>query len=98
MPACSRCRATVEEAAEAEVAVFNTCAIREKADTRLYGNLGHIKTAKEKNPTMKIVVGGCLAEKDRGMIVRKAPWVDVVVGTHALPGLLRRSSEQGPRL
>jgi tRNA-2-methylthio-N6-dimethylallyladenosine synthase len=88
----------VDDPEAADVAVFNTCAIREKADTRLYGNLGHIKTAKELNPKMKIVVGGCLAEKDRDLIVKKAPWVDVVLGTRnieALPVLLQRVEEQG---
>jgi tRNA-2-methylthio-N6-dimethylallyladenosine synthase len=88
----------VDDPESADVAVFNTCAIREKADTRLYGNLGHIKVAKEHNPQMKIVVGGCLAEKDRELIVKKAPWVDVVLGTRnieALPALLQRVEEQG---
>ncbi len=82
----------------ADVAVFNTCAIRENADNRLYGNLGHIKAVKDLNPNLKVVVGGCLAEKDRETIVRKAPWVDVVMGTRnieALPALLQRVEEQG---
>ena len=82
----------------ADVAVFNTCAIRENADNRLYGNLGHIKAVKDVNPELKVVVGGCLAEKDRDVIVRKAPWVDVVMGTRnieALPALLQRVEEQG---
>jgi tRNA-2-methylthio-N6-dimethylallyladenosine synthase len=82
----------------ADVAVFNTCAIRENADNRLYGNLGHIKAVKDVNPALKVVVGGCLAEKDREVIVRKAPWVDVVMGTRnieALPSLLQRVEEQG---
>jgi tRNA-2-methylthio-N6-dimethylallyladenosine synthase len=82
----------------ADVAVFNTCAIRENADNRLYGNLGHIKAVKDVNPDLKVVVGGCLAEKDRERIVRKAPWVDVVMGTRnieALPALLQRVEEQG---
>jgi tRNA-2-methylthio-N6-dimethylallyladenosine synthase len=82
----------------ADVAVFNTCAIRENADNRLYGNLGHIKAVKDVNPALKVVVGGCLAEKDRDRIVRKAPWVDVVMGTRnieALPSLLQRVEEQG---
>lgn len=88
----------VENAEDADVAVFNTCAIREKADTRLYGNLGHIKAIKDVRPHMKIVVGGCLAEKDRDTIIKKAPWVDVVLGTRnieALPSLLQRVEEQG---
>ena len=76
------------EAAEANVIVFNTCAIRENADNRLYGNLGHLRPLKERNPRMRIVVAGCLAQKDGATIREHAPWVDVVVGTHALPELL----------
>lgn len=78
----------------ADVVVFNTCAVRENADNRLYGNLGHLRPAKVKNPDMQIAVGGCLAQKDRGDIVKKAPWVDVVFGTHnigSLPALLDRA-------
>jgi tRNA-2-methylthio-N6-dimethylallyladenosine synthase len=77
-----------DEAADASVVVFNTCAIRGNADNRLYGNLGHLRPLKERNPSMRIVVAGCLAQKDGGLIQERAPWVDVVVGTHALPGLL----------
>ena len=84
-----------EEAARAEVVVFNTCAIRENADNKLYGNLGHLKPFKDRNPELRIVVAGCLAQKDQGQIQRKAPWVDVVVGTHALPHLLEPSFEFG---
>jgi len=77
-----------------DVIVFNTCAVRENADNRLYGNLGHLRPLKDRSPGMQIAVGGCLAQKDRGDIVRRAPWVDVVFGTHnigALPVLLERA-------
>jgi tRNA-2-methylthio-N6-dimethylallyladenosine synthase len=77
-----------------DVVVFNTCAVRENADNRLYGNLGHLKPVKDRTPGMQIAVGGCLAQKDRGVITKKAPWVDVVFGTHnvgALPVLLERA-------
>ena len=77
-----------------DVVVFNTCAVRENADNRLYGNLGHLRPTKVANPGMQIAVGGCLAQKDRGEIVRRAPWVDVVFGTHnigSLPALLERA-------
>jgi tRNA-2-methylthio-N6-dimethylallyladenosine synthase len=77
-----------------DVVVFNTCAVRENADNRLYGNLGHLRPTKLANPGMQIAVGGCLAQKDRGDIVAKAPWVDVVFGTHnigSLPALLDRA-------
>jgi tRNA-2-methylthio-N6-dimethylallyladenosine synthase len=88
-----------DQVSEAGVVVLNTCAIRENADNKLYGNLGHLKPAKASNPGMRIVVSGCLAQKDRGEIQRRAPWVDVVVGTHALPHLLElleRSEAEGP--
>jgi tRNA-2-methylthio-N6-dimethylallyladenosine synthase len=81
----------------ADVVVFNTCAVRENADNRLYGNLGHLAPIKARRPGMQIAVGGCLAQKDRGEITRKAPWVDVVFGTHnigSLPVLLERARAQ----
>jgi tRNA-2-methylthio-N6-dimethylallyladenosine synthase len=90
-----------DDAAAAGVVVFNTCAIRENADNRLYGNLGHLKPLKDKDPSLRIVVAGCLAQKDRGEIQRRAPWVDVVVGTHALPHLLellKASERDGPQM
>jgi tRNA-2-methylthio-N6-dimethylallyladenosine synthase len=82
---------------QADVVVFNTCAVRENADNRLYGNLGHLAPVKAKKPGMQIAVGGCLAQKDRSTIVEKAPWVDVVFGTHnigSLPALLDRARAQ----
>lgn len=83
---------------EAEVVVFNTCCIREKADQRLYGNLGHLKPVKDANPNMKIVVGGCLAQKDKATIQTRAPYVDVVLGTHNLGSLPRllKEADDGP--
>jgi tRNA-2-methylthio-N6-dimethylallyladenosine synthase len=93
--------ARAERVADARVIVLNTCAIRENADNKLYGNLGHLKPAKALNPQMKIVVAGCLAQKDRGEIQRRAPWVDVVVGTHAVPHLLElleRSESDGAQM
>ncbi|HVF20208.1 MAG TPA: tRNA (N6-isopentenyl adenosine(37)-C2)-methylthiotransferase MiaB, partial [Mycobacteriales bacterium] len=82
------------EDADADVVVFNTCAVRENADNRLYGNLGHLLPVKKSRPGMQIAVGGCLAQKDRGTITKRAPWVDVVFGTHnigSLPVLLERA-------
>lgn len=78
----------------ADVVVLNTCAVRENADNRLYGNLGHLASVKREHQGMQIAVGGCLAQKDREGIIRRAPWVDVVFGTHnvgSLPTLLRRA-------
>jgi len=83
-----------DDGEQADVVVFNTCAVRENADNRLYGNLGHLKSVKDVTPGMQIAVGGCLAQKDRGEVVRRAPWVDVVFGTHnigSLPVLLERA-------
>jgi tRNA-2-methylthio-N6-dimethylallyladenosine synthase len=79
---------------EADVVVMNTCAVRENASTRLYGNLGILASVKAGRPGMQIAVGGCLAQKDREAIVERAPWVDVVFGTHnidVLPVLLERA-------
>jgi tRNA-2-methylthio-N6-dimethylallyladenosine synthase len=66
----------------ADVVVLNTCCIRENADNKLYGHLGHLQSAKQARPGMQIAVAGCLAQKDRDLIRRKAPHVDVVFGTH----------------
>jgi tRNA-2-methylthio-N6-dimethylallyladenosine synthase len=92
---------STEDAEDASVVVFNTCAVRENADNRLYGNLGHLRPMKQKNPGMRIVVAGCLAQKDGETIQQRAPWVDVVIGTHALPGLLdllHRAETDGPQM
>ena len=67
---------------DADVVVLNTCCIRENADNKLYGTLGHLKSRKDANPDLQIVVGGCLAQKDRDLIVERAGHVDVVFGTH----------------
>jgi tRNA-2-methylthio-N6-dimethylallyladenosine synthase len=81
-------------AEEADVIVINTCAVRENAADKLYGNLGRLAGTKRSRPGMQIAVGGCLAQKDRTGIVERAPWVDVVFGTHnldVLPVLLERA-------
>ena len=86
--------APVAEDAQADLVVFNTCAVRENADNRLYGNLGNLRAVKDAHPGMQIAVGGCLAQKDRDTVIEKAPWVDAVFGTHnisALPALLDRA-------
>nr|WP_244857685.1 tRNA (N6-isopentenyl adenosine(37)-C2)-methylthiotransferase MiaB [Agromyces archimandritae] len=80
--------------AEPDVVVINTCAVRENADNKLYGNLGHLAGVKRRHEGMQIAVGGCLAQKDKNVILEKAPWVDVVFGTHnmgSLPSLLERA-------
>ena len=86
------CRAP--EGTDADVVVFNTCAVRENADNKLYGNLSHLAPRKQADPDMQIAVGGCLAQKDRDAVLARAPWVDVVFGTHnigSLPALLERA-------
>jgi len=79
-----------------DVVVFNTCAVRENAADRLYGNLGHLLPHKKNG--MQIAVGGCLAQMERTKIIQRAPWVDVVYGTHnmaSLPLLLDRARQRG---
>ncbi|MDQ2852882.1 tRNA (N6-isopentenyl adenosine(37)-C2)-methylthiotransferase MiaB [Dermatophilaceae bacterium Sec6.4] len=86
--------ASAEQPEAADVVVYNTCAVRENASDKLYGNLGALKAVKDVHPGMQIAVGGCLAQKDQGTIVERAPWVDVVFGTHnvgSLPVLLERA-------
>jgi tRNA-2-methylthio-N6-dimethylallyladenosine synthase len=87
---------------EADVVVFNTCCVRENADNKLYGQLGRLKSLKECRPDLQIAVGGCLAQKDRDLIVERAGHVDVVFGTHNLahaPALLERArlDKPGPK-
>ena len=67
---------------DADVVVLNTCCIRENADNKLYGTLGWLRTWKNEREGRQIVVSGCLAQKDRELVASKAPWVDVVMGTH----------------
>ncbi|MCU1405824.1 MAG: miaB [Glaciihabitans sp.] len=83
---------------QADVVVINTCAVRENADNKLYGNLGMLASVKKTHEGMQIAVGGCLAQKDKSTILAKAPWVDVVFGTHnmgSLPTLLERARHNG---
>jgi len=90
-----------DDIAEADVVVLNTCCIRENADNRLYGELGRIKALKDARPDLQIAVGGCLAQKDRAEVQARAPYVDVVFGTHNLasaPSLIERSRVEGPLL
>jgi tRNA-2-methylthio-N6-dimethylallyladenosine synthase len=84
---------------DADVVVLNTCCIRENADNRLYGNLGHLKALKDSRPGLQIAVAGCLAQKDRGLIQQRASQVDVVFGTHNVgraAALLEEARISGP--
>ncbi|HEV2685031.1 MAG TPA: tRNA (N6-isopentenyl adenosine(37)-C2)-methylthiotransferase MiaB, partial [Actinomycetota bacterium] len=86
------------DAETADLVLFNTCAIRENADNRLYGTLGHMKALKEKRPGLRLAVGGCQVQKDKALVLEKAPWVDVAFGTFSvaeLPKLLSRREETG---
>ena len=90
-------RAEDEDAAD--VVVLNTCCIRENADNKLYGTLGHLKTWKDAKEGRRIVVGGCLSQKDKDIVQTRAPWVDVVMGTHNVHrtvDLLKQSITNGP--
>jgi len=77
-----------------DLVVFNTCAVRENADNKLYGNLSFLAPRKKSDPNFQIAVCGCMAQKDKDLIIKKAPYVDVVFGTHnigSLPVLLERA-------
>src|SRR2546422_1990523 len=90
-----------EDLGDARVVVLNTCCIRENADNKLYGNLGHLKAVQDRRPGLRIAVAGCLAQKDREVIQKRAPYVDVVFGTHNVhraADLLRRAELEGPVL
>jgi tRNA-2-methylthio-N6-dimethylallyladenosine synthase len=91
--------AATDDLEEADVVVLNTCCIRENADNKLYGHLGHLKSLKDRRPDLQIAVGGCLAQKDRELIRERAGHVDVVFGTHNLDraaDLLDRARLEGP--
>src|SRR5947209_20173503 len=88
-----------DDVREADVVVLNTCTIRENADNKLYGHLGHLKALKDARPDLQIVVAGCTAQKDRGLVQERAPHVDVVFGTHNTShaaDLLHRAEREGP--
>ena len=88
----------VEHPESSDVIVINTCCIRENADNKFYGHLGNLKNLKEINPALKIMVGGCLAQKDQEAIRERAQHVDVVFGTHNLERVaeLLQESASGP--
>ncbi len=89
----------VEAESDADVIVLNTCCIRENADNKLYGHLGMLRRWKSEKPDRQIVVSGCLAQKDRDIVRERAPWVDVVLGTHNVHRtveLMTESKVSGP--
>ena len=83
---------------EADVIVFNTCSVREKAQEKVFADLGRVKHLKRANPRLMIAVGGCVASQEGAAIVERAPYVDVVFGPqtlHRLPALLERRRATG---
>jgi tRNA-2-methylthio-N6-dimethylallyladenosine synthase len=90
--------APAASADEADVIVFNTCSVREKAQEKVFADLGRIRHLKRANPDLMIAVGGCVASQEGGAIVERAPFVDVVFGPqtlHRLPQLLARRRDSG---
>jgi tRNA-2-methylthio-N6-dimethylallyladenosine synthase len=88
---------TVEQK-DADLIVLNTCSIREKAEVKVYSDLGRIRKLKEANPNLRIAVGGCVASQEGANIIKKAPYVDIVFGPqtlHRLPDLLKAREEYG---
>lgn len=86
----------VESPEEADIAVFNTCCVRDNADQKVYGRLGRFRAYKENNPRQVLAVAGCLAQKDGEDFLKRFPQVDVVVGTHNLqdlPDLIHKVQE-----
>jgi tRNA-2-methylthio-N6-dimethylallyladenosine synthase len=86
---------------KADIIIFNTCAVREKAKNKLYGHLGNLKTLKKDNPRLIIGVGGCTAQSLKGQIIEDFPFVDIVFGTlniSELPRLIQESSITGQSL
>jgi len=82
------------DAESADLVLFNTCAIRENADNRLYGTLGHMKALKDERPALRIAVAGCQVQKDKALVLEKAPWVDVAFGTFSVGELPRLLAER----
>jgi tRNA-2-methylthio-N6-dimethylallyladenosine synthase len=87
-----------ERPEDADLIVFNTCSVREKAQEKVFADLGRVKHLKREKPGLMIAVGGCVASQEGGSIVERAPYVDVVFGPqtlHRLPQLLERRRESG---
>ena len=78
---------------EADIILFNTCSVREKAEEKVFSDLGRIKHLKRKNPNLIVGVGGCVASQEGANIVRRAPYVDIVFGPqtlHRIPSMIRK--------
>jgi tRNA-2-methylthio-N6-dimethylallyladenosine synthase len=77
-----------EDPEEAEIILINTCCVRESAEKKIYGKIGQFKRLKTNNPNLIIGIAGCMAQKDQIAIFKKAPHVDLVIGTHNVHQLL----------
>ena len=87
-----------QDPALADVILFNTCSVREKAQSKVFSDLGRVKTLKKANPNLIIGVGGCVASQEGATIVKRAPYVDVVFGPqtlHRLPELIAKRQQTG---
>src|SRR3954466_8974291 len=87
-----------ERPEDADLIVFNTCSVREKAQEKVFSDLGRIRALKRERPDLMVAVGGCVASQEGGSIVERAPYVDVVFGPqtlHRLPQLLERRRASG---
>ena len=83
-----------EDINEADVLLINTCSIREKAEDKLFHQLGRWRKLKEKNPNLVIGVGGCVASQEGDLILKRAPYVDMIFGPqtlHRLPNMLNEA-------
>ena len=83
---------------EADIILFNTCSVREKAQEKVFSDLGRVRKFKAKNPDVIIGVGGCVASQEGREIIRRAPFVDLVFGPqtiHRLPQLIEKRRRQG---
>ena len=83
---------------DADIILFNTCSVREKAQEKVFSDLGRVRELKKKNPDLVIGVGGCVASQEGAAIIKRAPYVDVVFGPqtlHRLPDLLRERRTSG---
>lgn len=88
----------VSEPENADIILFNTCSVREKAQEKVFSDLGRVRKLKEKNPDLIIGVGGCVASQEGEYIVERAPYVDVVFGPqtlHRLPQLIDDKQQSG---
>jgi len=83
---------------DADIILFNTCSVREKAQEKVFSDLGRVRELKKKNPNLMIGVGGCVASQEGAAIIQRAPYVDVVFGPqtlHRLPDLLKQRHDSG---